>query len=532
MKNSTKSFLFFIISTFSLLFIITVIYYQEKSDNLSTHNYEKKLAVGNLQILANEYYNKGAFHESEITVVKAIKLLDSIPKDSFTQESRIGLYNNLGMIYRKMEDYKIALKHYQKVLDSTEKISDSIKAINNMANIYSDIGQYENAVEKLNLVYSKLSASDNSTDKWTVIDNLGFNEGKLNIPEGLDKMLLVLSNSDKNSLSGLFSNYRHLSIHYTDNEEKEIALTYAEKALEIAEKIKSPSYYKEALELKLKLSNEKTIIEYIHLADSLNTVARAQENKYANKKYNYEKTEKEIFKKDLELLKEKNRKYILIAIIVLTIVSIIFLIFYYKQRSKIIRIKERHKTEYALSKKVHDELGNDIFYLMNLIQTDPSYLLGKEGLKVLKGLNDIYIKARDISKQHTKIDTEIAYQDELLSLLNSFGSDHRKIITNEITSDFWSSTSTIKKEQLYRILQELLTNMKKHSEASLVAITFTRHKRHIIIKYVDNGKGSDKTLMKKNGLLNVENRIKEIQGSFTFDTSLNNGFKAEIRFIA
>ena len=34
----------------------------------------------------------------------------------------------------------------------------------------------------------------------------------------------------------------------------------------------------------------------------------------------------------------------------------------------------------------------------------------------------------------------------------------------------------------------------------------------------------------KNGLQNIESRIKSINGVITFETSLNNGFKTTIRF--
>ncbi|MDO9136671.1 MAG: ATP-binding protein, partial [Lutibacter sp.] len=83
----------------------------------------------------------------------------------------------------------------------------------------------------------------------------------------------------------------------------------------------------------------------------------------------------------------------------------------------------------------------------------------------------------------------------------------------------------------YRILQELMVNMRKHSEASLVAITFQNIKNQFTINYSDNGIGLNlAALTFKNGLANVETRIKSINGTVTFDTALNNGFKAFISF--
>ena len=75
-------------------------------------------------------------------------------------------------------------------------------------------------------------------------------------------------------------------------------------------------------------------------------------------------------------------------------------------------------------------------------------------------------------------------------------------------------------------MQELMTNMKKHSEASLVILTFKDIKDKIQITYSDDGIGSDSK--KSNGLINVENRIVDLKGRFTFNSEKNKGFKAKI----
>jgi len=65
----------------------------------------------------------------------------------------------------------------------------------------------------------------------------------------------------------------------------------------------------------------------------------------------------------------------------------------------------------------------------------------------------------------------------------------------------------------------------------LVAITFKNTKNQYAINYSDNGVGLNlDELTLKNGLANVETRIKSINGTVTFDTALNNGFKAFISF--
>ena len=146
-------------------------------------------------------------------------------------------------------------------------------------------------------------------------------------------------------------------------------------------------------------------------------------------------------------------------------------------------------------------------------------------------LEKVYLLTRDISHQNNSIETGAQFEPFLKSMLTSFNSNITTVILKDIQKVELSVMAKEKQIELYRILQELMVNMRKHSEATLVAITFKKDDSHISINYSDNGIGLDpKELKLKNGLKNVETRIKSINGTITFDTSLNNGFKAFIRF--
>jgi signal transduction histidine kinase len=79
------------------------------------------------------------------------------------------------------------------------------------------------------------------------------------------------------------------------------------------------------------------------------------------------------------------------------------------------------------------------------------------------------------------------------------------------------------------VLQELLVNMKKHSEAGLVVLVFSSTAKAITIKYTDNGKGLDSLVIDKKGLQNAENRILALKGSLTFENEIHKGFKVSIQ---
>ena len=73
--------------------------------------------------------------------------------------------------------------------------------------------------------------------------------------------------------------------------------------------------------------------------------------------------------------------------------------------------------------------------------------------------------------------------------------------------------------------------MKKHSQATLVSLTFKNFEKKIVIIYSDNGVGAyNRSIILKNGLQNVENRIKTINGNIIFDSNSKTGFKLSFNF--
>jgi signal transduction histidine kinase len=108
------------------------------------------------------------------------------------------------------------------------------------------------------------------------------------------------------------------------------------------------------------------------------------------------------------------------------------------------------------------------------------------------------------------------YIPNLKEMISDFNSNFVNILISGIDTVKWVDVADIKKITVYRILQELLINMKKHSESSLVILSFKSYENDIYVEYSDNGKGATiEKLNSKNGLQNVENRILAIKGTIT-----------------
>lgn len=85
---------------------------------------------------------------------------------------------------------------------------------------------------------------------------------------------------------------------------------------------------------------------------------------------------------------------------------------------------------------------------------------------------------------------------------------------------------------LYRICQELINNIIKHSEAKAVSVQLLKTKTHLVLVVEDNGKGftfDDPNNQNGIGLMNITSRAKAIHGEVSYEPSPEQGTVASIR---
>jgi signal transduction histidine kinase len=313
----------------------------------------------------------------------------------------------------------------------------------------------------------------------------------------------------------------HLAQYYKDRKNYQAAVLYAENALEIANTSQNIKFKENALSMMLDLKQDEHVIEFKALEDSLLLSKQIQENKYAASKYEYDQHLKRALLSELQKEKEKRLKVIYQLIGIFVVLTSIILYFLLKTRYRKDKLQQVYNTETRISKKVHDEVANDVYHVMTKLQGQTN-----TNEEVLDDLEHIYTRTRDISKESSTIDLNENFEELLNDLLLTYKSHDVSIITKGLNKINWDGLSDLKKTSIYRVLQELMTNMRKHSKASVVALTFQNLSNKIEINYKDNGVGGN--LKKNNGLLNTENRIKTLNGTITFESKVNKGFKAKI----
>jgi two-component system, NarL family, sensor kinase len=84
---------------------------------------------------------------------------------------------------------------------------------------------------------------------------------------------------------------------------------------------------------------------------------------------------------------------------------------------------------------------------------------------------------------------------------------------------------------VYRIVQELVNNMVKHSEASHGLVQLTKSENTLLIDVEDNGKGMDPDKTKKGdgiGWKNIMSRVEYLKGKLSIDTGSGKGTSIHI----
>lgn len=492
--------------------------------------------VYNLSMLAVVDFELDFLYESKKDAVQALELLDKIKASEWKSQTTVSLYNSLGKVHRALKDQEKALDSYDKVLELTQDLNDSVTAYNNKGNVFKDEKKYRQALSQFELGYQASLRNTDSIENARVLDNLGYTQSKLGYPIGFSNMIQALEiRVLKKDTKGVFASYLNLTEYYDEQEKLDSALHYANKSYDLAKKINSLKFKEEALSNVLKLDKKAEYKEYISIVDSLDQRKLEQDVKFSHAKYDVDKERRNALNQKLkDEAKNKQQRLIFIGIGFLLLISATFLYFiqrinYKREKAKEI-IKETFQTERRLSKKVHDELANDMSDTLNYID---HHIAIPDDVKthLVNKLDDLYDRTRDISAEIGGFDSK-DFAKSLKFLITQHNTNGLKVMTNVMSGIDWDKISDHKKINIYRSLQELLVNMKKHSNATDVTVIFKSDGKKHVINYTDNGVGTDLDNKRIRGLQNVETRMKNIGGNSTFITSKGKGFKAHLYFLS
>jgi len=191
-------------------------------------------------------------------------------------------------------------------------------------------------------------------------------------------------------------------------------------------------------------------------------------------------------------------------------------------------IKAQEEERKRIAVMIHDDIGNRLNILslwLNNLDTKGDELIKKNISGQMSSLID---SARSISHSLYPVNLEsvglVLYIEELIANLSS-----RINISLSVSPKFQRKEKFVE-VQLYRIIQELTTNVLKHSKATRIWIYIKDSRTHLAVVILDNGQSFDYKEVKKGmGIKNIESRIKSMNAQHRWKNSVDKGSRLIIK---
>ena len=513
------------------------------------------------------YWNRGDYANALEYYFKSSKIFEKIK----AEKGLANTYNNIGLVYWEDKQLDKALNFQKQALDVRRKIKDNYgigASLTNIGLIYHDKKEYKLSLEYFNesLVYKEkindeyglgitYKAIAASYEKLGETDNaiIYFNRA-------IEKKKKV---DDKYGLASTYIDMSGIYNRKKDYKSSENSLFEANKiALELkSNKILHKTYnglayvnyltgnYKKAYEF---------MKQYSAAYDSMFNEEKSKQISELQTKYETEKKEQAIaiLNRDNEIqqlqIKRKNLLLIFFGIVSLVILLILGILYQRnrikqqkilqeeKEKQQQLRLKAIIDTQESernrISRDLHDGIGQLLAAAkINFSSFEDELVeVGKEKKELFehstKILNEAITEVSSISQQMMpralRENGLVPAAENLLE--KTFSRTNIKYNFQQI--NFNGRIAENIEVGLYRILQELIGNIVKHSRATETTIQLTKTQKNIILTVEDNGIGIPKDLKKKGmGLDNIESRALSLNGIYHFESELGNGSISTIR---
>jgi two-component system NarL family sensor kinase len=534
-------------------------YYHKALKSISNNNNEKVRTQFNI---AKLLLNENQLIECEVQLFKTISSAEKRKDFRLLYEC----YSILGGVQNGLKNFDEALLSYKTSQTYLDKIpNDQQYSIllsenyNNTATVYVSMKDYQRAIE---LYLEGLKRGDIRKDSPKVyamlIDNLAYvklQNGKLQNPNSFFEALKIRDSLD-NKLGIIISNQR-IGEYYLQQKDSLMANRYFSIAYNLAKKIRSFRDQLVLLKLKKQVDPKnasKFQDTYINISDSMLTAERTTRNKFAKIEFETEHIEQE-----KKVLTKKMNFILIFATLCFLLLGLVYVLYRQKVKYKVLFLeKEQQKSNEevynllltqqqqleqgkALEKKrvsteLHDGVISKLFgiriHLERLIFLDKKIDV-KKVESYFEKLNELENEIRVISH---KLSDDAAFTNQSFILivqnyLSDFAEDNGIETELHCTSSVkWESINSAQKMNLFRIIQEALTNIRKHAQAKKVVLSFDIQNDAFKFTISDDGIGFN-VFKNKNGigLKNIHFRLEYLKGNLII-TSDDKGTRVEGNF--
>jgi two-component system, NarL family, sensor kinase len=513
--------------------------------------------------IATVYMRQNKFKDALDINFKTLKIFEE-KKDTAKQANVLG---NIGNIYYELEQSKSAEQFLRKGLVLAKTTKNPVIS----GNILVNLGALKFEEEQLDSALFYYSSAEKIMEDNSLPYNLAAvynNIGKIYLQtktyeKAIEFYNKALSNRQQlNDKFGIGLSYMNLGELYKTTGDNGKAIDYLNKAIEIFNELhsfinlkQSYGYLAQAYEAK---GEYKEAINYFQLyaqyKDSVYTKDNADKMAEMQTRFETEKKDLEIAKQNIELTLNKTeiqRKNIITYVLIFSILFVILIsyLFYtrYKLKQKAIMDKEllmqqelrskaiieaEEKERMRIARDLHDGVGQTLSAAkLNLSGLESKLQLkDMETEAILKNAIDLV----DDSVKEVRAVSHAMMPNALLKsglvaaireFIHKLSTIEQLKIDLEITGlheRLEQSTETV----LFRVLQELMSNIIKHAKANHITIQIIKYENELTIMIEDNGVGFDTKKINEFsgiGLKNITSRIEFLKGTVDFDSVPGRG---------
>lgn len=253
------------------------------------------------------------------------------------------------------------------------------------------------------------------------------------------------------------------------------------------------------------------VLPYIHsisisIGQTLNRI-----EVYEERKQRSEYLEKEISKRTAELMEANNRRM--------------------EVEAEVLKITEIERQRFSMD--LHDDICQQLAGISMLCRSysNRSEAVKKDEMVELAGLiGDTLARTRQYAHNSYPVDLDsLGLQRSLSNLCSSIETQYNIKCIYDYQVPESISLSTIQKLNIFRIIQEALHNVTKHSRATEVQVKLFEQNSCFIVQVSDNGNGLPETKVKTGlGLNSMQYRANQIEANFRIFPNTPKGTCVEI----
>ncbi|WP_027420142.1 tetratricopeptide repeat-containing sensor histidine kinase [Crocinitomix catalasitica] len=522
--------------------------------------------------LGDIYHVLGNIDSSFHYLERALKIRESSGYLSHAAST----HEKMAIIYLSLGEQKTAFKHLYKSL----KTKESIGNLTYLKSIYAGLGNAHSANEnydsayyyhlKALAIYQDEKDSSGMAHIYNNIGNVFYYKDDLSKAIRYYKDASTLFNQLSQYGATIYPNIDIGVCHY-ELANYDSSVVYYQKALDVSRETGNREHldyiYFNLAEAyaKLDMSDSAIVMFQLYdvLRDSIFDQGKIDAILAAEKKYQtkvaiqtavFEKAEKE--KITIEHENKRLIIYILMGTIALILIVIFFVVRNVKQKHRLKELevdvknqeidnllKDQEAKSYAsllegqnyererIAQDLHDRLGGTLsavkvhFSLMDekiqLIKQENKDLFDKVNSMLNEAVQDVRRISHDLSSGRlAKLGLRGALKD-LAAIISSAKNIEVEFYMDESLPDFDKK----KEQSIYAIVQELVSNMLKHANATSVEIQLNKQDDQLNLLFEDNGVGFDMQNQSYTGLgiSGLSKRVEALDGTINFDSVVGRG---------